>query len=421
MLTYNIDSNANEIRMTSDKDLDSTISNLKSRLFDLEQQEKDHNALRQKLSQLKNQFQVLTTTKCRLEQELKQKDETYNQRINGLRNDNENLQLNYNEKLSLNKKLFTENDLLEKEILERENELNDLRNKLRDLNNQLGQSLSDKGDLENQVQKLKNIKAAQLNDINKLTKENKNLSQIINDQDNKLQKAQEDIALMESQSQENDIKIQNLNDKLRLLNDDITNTQNVLNKNNLDNRNLDDKLNELNTQCENIKCENADLNNNILKERALIADKQRQNDSLTAIINDHEIQINDLTDKYNTLNALYTQATNDNKNSQIENGKYKEHIMLLTKQNQKLMGELETIKDQDLRMKTLLSRKDQSSIVIRNVHDCIEQATICLGKIENDPINYRRNNNLMNSTSSNGKYRSISPTLRYNFISKNEK
>ena len=113
--------------------------------------------------------------KCRLEQELKQKDETYNQRINGLRNDNENLQLNYNEKLSLNKKLFTENDLLEKEILERENELNDLRNKLRDLNNQLGQSLSDKGDLENQVQKLKNIKAAQLNDINKLTKENKNL------------------------------------------------------------------------------------------------------------------------------------------------------------------------------------------------------------------------------------------------------
>ena len=421
MLTYNIDSNTNEIRMTSDKDLDSTISNLKSRLFDLEQQEKDHNALRQKLSQLKNKFQVLTTTKCRLEQELKQKDETYNQRINGLRNDNENLQLNYNEKLSLNKKLFTENDLLEKEILERENELNDLRNKLRDLNNQLGQSLSDKGDLENQVQKLKNIKAAQLNDINKLTKENKNLSQIINDQDNKLQKAQEDIALMESQSQENDIKIQNLNDKLRLLNDDITNTQNVLNKNNLDNRNLDDKLNELNTQCENIKCENADLNNNILKERALIADKQRQNDSLTAIINDHEIQINDLTDKYNTLNALYTQATNDNKNSQIENGKYKEHIMLLTKQNQKLMGELETIKDQDLKMKTLLSRKDQSSIVIRNVHDCIEQATICLGKIENDPINYRRNNNLMNSTSSNGKYRSSSPPLRYNFISKNEK
>ena len=402
--------------------LDSTISSLKSRLFDLEQQEKDNAALKQKLSQLKNQLQLLTSTKSRLEQELKQKDESYNQRINTLRSDNENLQLNYNEKLSLNKKLFTENDLLEKEIEARDNELNDLRNKLKDLNNQFGQSMADKGDLENQVNKLKAIKASQLNDINKLTKENKNLSQIINDQDIKLQKAQEDITLMENQSQENDIKIQNLNEKLRLLNDDISNTQTALNKNNLDNHNLDDKLNELNTQCENIKCENADLNNSILKERALISDKQRQNDNLNMIINNHEIQINDLTNKYNNLNAMYNQASNDNKNSQIENGQFKEHIMLLTQQNQKLLAELENIKDQDLRMKTLLSRKDQSSMVLRSVHDCIEQATICLGKIENDPINYgMRSNNLMNSSGSNGNYRSSSPPVRYTYITKNEK
>ena len=422
MTSYNIESGDYEIKMSSDKGYDSTISNLKSRLFDLEQQEKDHNALKQKLSQLKNQFQLLTSTKNKLEQELKQKDDTYNQRICNLRSENENLQLSYNEKLSLNKKLFTENDLLEKEIEERDNELNALRNKLKDLNNQFGQSVADKGDLENQVQKLKNIKASQINEINKLTKENKNLSQIVADQDKKLQKAQEDIAIMDNQSQENDINIQNLNIKLRSLMDDISNNQNVLNKNNLDNRNLDDKLNDLNNQCENLKCENADLNNNILKEKALIADKQRQNDNLNAIINDHEMQMNDLNDKYNTLNALYSQATNDSKISQVENGKLKEHIMLLTQQNQKLLGELENIKDQDLRMKTLLNRKEQSSVILRNVHGCIEQATICLDKIENDPINYgRSNNNLMNSTASTGKYRTSSPPMRYTYVSKNEK
>ena len=422
MTSYNIESGDYEIKMSSDKGYDSTISNLKSRLFDLEQQEKDHNALKQKLSQLKNQFQLLTSTKNKLEQELKQKDDTYNQRICNLRSENENLQLSYNEKLSLNKKLFTENDLLEKEIEERDNELNALRNKLKDLNNQFGQSVADKGDLENQVQKLKNIKASQINEINKLTKENKNLSQIVADQDKKLQKAQEDIAIMDNQSQENDINIQNLNIKLRSLMDDISNNQNVLNKNNLDNRNLDDKLNDLNNQCENLKCENADLNNNILKEKALIADKQRQNDNLNAIINDHEMQMNDLNDKYNTLNALYSQATNDSKISQVENGKLKEHIMLLTQQNQKLLGELENIKDQDLRMKTLLSRKEQSSVILRNVHGCIEQATICLDKIENDPINYgRSNNNLMNSTASTGKYRTSSPPMRYTYVSKDEK
>ena len=403
-----------------DKGLDSTISNLKSRLFDLEQQEKDHNALKAKLSQLRSQFQLLTSTKNKLEQELKQKDDTYNQRICNLRSENENLQLGYNEKLSLNKKLFTENDLLEKEIEDRDNELNELRNKLNDLNNNFNQSLADKGDMENQVAKLKAIKAAQLNDINKLTKENKNLSQIVADQDKKLQKAQEDIAAMENQSQENDINIQNLNIKLRSLMDDIANTQTALNKNNLDNRNLDDKLNDLNNQCENLKCENADLNNNILKEKSLVADKQRQNDNLNAIITEHEMQLNDLSDKYNTLNAMYSQATNDSKNSQIENGKLKEHIMLLTQQNQKLLGELENVKDQDLRMKTLISRKEQSSAILRNVHGCIEQATICLEKIENDNINCGRNN-LMNSTASIGKYRSSSPPVRYTYVSKNEK
>ena len=403
-----------------DKGLDSTISNLKSRLFALEQQEKDHNALKAKLSQLRSQFQLLTSTKNKLEQELKQKDDTYNQRICNLRSENENLQLGYNEKLSLNKKLFTENDLLEKEIEDRDNELNELRNKLNDLNNNFNQSLADKGDMENQVAKLKAIKAAQLNDINKLTKENKNLSQIVADQDKKLQKAQEDIAAMENQSQENDINIQNLNIKLRSLMDDIANTQTALNKNNLDNRNLDDKLNDLNNQCENLKCENADLNNNILKEKSLVADKQRQNDNLNAIITEHEMQLNDLSDKYNTLNAMYSQATNDSKNSQIENGKLKEHIMLLTQQNQKLLGELENVKDQDLRMKTLISRKEQSSAILRNVHGCIEQATICLEKIENDNINCGRNN-LMNSTASTGKYRSSSPPVRYTYVSKNEK
>ena len=420
MSSYNIEPGDYELKI-SDKGLDSTISNLKSRLFDLEQQEKDHNALKAKLSQLRNQFQLLTSTKNKLEQELKQKDDTYNQRICNLRSENENLQLSYNEKLSLNKKLFTENDLLEKEIEDRDNELNELRNKLNDLNNNFNQSLADKGDMENQVAKLKAIKASQLNDINKLTKENKNLSQIVSDQDKKLQKAQEDIAAMENQSQENDINIQNLNIKLRSLMDDVANTQTALNKNNLDNRNLDDKLNDLNTQCENLKCENADLNNNLLKEKSLVADKQRQNDNLNALINEHEMQLNDLSDKYNTLNAMYSQATSDSKNSQIENGKLKEHIMLLTQQNQKLLGELENVKDQDLRMKTLISRKEQSSAILRNVHDCIEQATICLEKIENDPINCRRNN-LMNSTnSSNEKYRSSSPPVRYTYITKNEK
>ena len=407
---YNLESGSYEIKISTNG-IDSTISNLKSRLFDLEQQEKDRNALALKLAQLKKDFQILTSTKNKLEQELKQKDDSYNQRINSLRNDNENLQLSYNEKLALNKKLFTENDALEKEIEQRDNELNDLRNKLKDMNNQLGQSLVDKGDLENQVQKLKAIKNSQLNDINKLTKENKNLSEIITDQDKKLQRAQDEIALMNNKSNENDADIQNLNIKLRGLMDDISNTQNVLNRNNGENRDLDEKLCELNNQCENLKCENANLNSNIIKEKALRADKEKQNQNLNNIINEHENQINDLNNKYNSLNAMYSMTTNDNKNSQIQNNKLKEHIMILTQQNQKLLDELDCVKDQDLKMKNLLSRKDQSSMILRGVYDCIQQGTMCLEKIESDPIGYSRGN--LRSNSPKEKIRSNSPRYTY--------
>mgnify|MGYP002627217244 FL=1 len=407
---YNLESGSYEIKISTNG-IDSTISNLKSRLFDLEQQEKDRNALALKLAQLKKDFQILTSTKNKLEQELKQKDDSYNQRINSLRSDNENLQLSYNEKLALNKKLFTENDALEKEIEQRDNELNDLRNKLKDMNNQLGQSLVDKGDLENQVQKLKAIKNSQLNDINKLTKENKNLSEIITDQDKKLQRAQDEIALMNNKSNENDADIQNLNIKLRGLMDDISNTQNVLNRNNGENRDLDEKLCELNNQCENLKCENANLNSNIIKEKALRADKEKQNQNLNNIINEHENQINDLNNKYNSLNAMYSMTTSDNKNSQIQNNKLKEHIMILTQQNQKLLDELDCVKDQDLKMKNLLSRKDQSSMILRGVYDCIQQGTMCLEKIESDPIGYSRGN--LRSNSPKEKIRSNSPRYTY--------
>ena len=402
---FNIESPSQEKKI-SQNGIDSTISSLKSRLFDLEQQEKDRNALSQKISQLKKEFHILTSTKDKLEQELKQKDDAYNQQINSLRTENENLQLSYNEKLSSNKKLFTENDALEKEIELRDIELNELKNKLKDMNSQLGQSLVDKGDLENQITKLKAIKNSQLNDINKLTKENKNLSEIITDQDKRLQRDQEEIALMSNKSEQNDAEIENLNAKLRALMDDISNTQNCLNKNNSDNRNLDEKLCELNSQCENIKCENANLNDNILREKTLRADKERQNQNLNSIITDHENQINELTNKYNNLNALYDIATTDSKNSQIQNDKLKGHIMILTQQNQKLLDELDNVKDQDLRMKTLLSRKNQSSIILRGAQGCIQQGNMCLEKIENDPFGYNIDNFRRNQSE---KLRSNSP------------
>ena len=112
---------------------------------------------------------------------------------------------------------------------------------------------------------------------------------------------------------------------------------------------------------------------------------------------------------------MYDIATNDSKNSQIQNDKLKGHIMILTQQNQKLLDELDNVKCQDLRMQTLLSRKEQSSMILRGVHGCIQQGTLCLEKIENDPIGYARGN-LRNNSKEN--FRSNSP--KYNYVNQKD-
>ena len=65
-------------------------------------------------------------------------------------------------------------------------------------------------------------------------------------------------------------------------------------------------------------------------------------------------------------------------------------------------------------MHTLLSRKDQSSKILRGAQGCIHQGNLCLEKIENDPIGYSRGNLRRNSKE---KYKSPSP--RYNYSNKN--
>ena len=89
MKSYQLEETEYEVKVSPNEN-DYTISNLKSHLFDLEQQEKDYNALLQKLNHLKNDYSFLFDIKNKLEQELQQKDESCNQCIDDLRSENEN-------------------------------------------------------------------------------------------------------------------------------------------------------------------------------------------------------------------------------------------------------------------------------------------------------------------------------------------
>jgi hypothetical protein len=83
------------------------ISQLKSQLVQLEEDDKAYNDLLQKYRQLQNEYQLINETKLHLEYELKQKNETTNKILNDLKNQNIDLNNELNEKI-----IFTKNCML---------------------------------------------------------------------------------------------------------------------------------------------------------------------------------------------------------------------------------------------------------------------------------------------------------------------
>ena len=98
------------------------------------------------------------------------------------------------------------------------------------------------------------------------------------------------------------------------------------------------------------------------------------------MINERERKIQILNDEYEQNKRIRQQICCDNDGFQIENDKLKEHINVLTCQNQKLIGELENVLAQDEKMNGPLSRKDKISILLRNNKMTLEQSAHTLNE-----------------------------------------
>ena len=99
------------------------ISNLKNKLFQLEESEKNYSDLMSKYRRLDSEYQLLQESKIRLEYELKQKTEQNNQIISQLRTQNENIYNEINDKDYTNKRLINDNNNIFKQIEDKKFEL----------------------------------------------------------------------------------------------------------------------------------------------------------------------------------------------------------------------------------------------------------------------------------------------------------
>ena len=383
---------------------DKKISELRTRLYDLKQREKDIDSLNQRYKQLLNDVSILNEAKLRLEYEIRQRENEYNRRITDLKGENETLQLGLNDKMTSSKKIFSENDILEREIGLKNGEINDLNCRLSDLSYQLDRTHENKNELNKIVNNLKDNNLNQDDQIFKLKQDNICLSKIVQDNEKNLKMGDNDIIKLSQKIDENKYEIENLNGKILYHEKNINNLQNKLDISNEMNLKLQNEIRNYEKEFDNCRKENDKLKNELLNTRNLRIDQENQNEKLKCILMEKERQINEVNLDNEHIRMMNRDNNDKNNFYKIENDKLINQIRILENQNQDIIDEIDNILNEDRKMKEVLCRKNRITSLLRDNNDTLEKSI-------NNLDTYNRSYNSYN----NYNYSSSTKSPRYTY------
>ena len=403
-----------------DKDL--LVSKLNSKIMKLEQQDKDYDLLNQEYKQLENDVSLLNEAKLRLEYEIKQRDESYNKKIGDLKGENENLQNALNDKLCVNKKLFDEKQCLESQLKLKNDEITDITNKINSLNNRFNTAENDKGNLQNILRDLNEVKAAQQGKIAELVDDNKKLIKLYQEQEHSLYLANQEKLKLNKKLNDDNGNINNLNCKLKIYANNLNNLQNQVNKSNELNLKLKKDLKDLEEAFRSFTIDNEKMNNELVKERAIREDEDKNNNQLRLVLGDRKDKLRSLNEDYIILKNMNDRRCEERNMFQMETDKLKQHIMILTKQNDALSQEIDNIINEDNQMKDILNRSDRMSSMLQTNDTIISQIPQdiykCPGCFDGSK-SQMYSDNRMELSQSIERQRSLSPKYTYSRLEQN--
>lgn len=395
------------------KEKDILISQLKAHIFEMEQREKDYDNLKQKYRQLQNECACINDDKIRIECELKEKEDCYNKQMRNLTCENDNLQINLNEKLSLCKKLYDDIDNLSKNNSIKNCEIEDLNNKINDLLCQNDNLKIDKCDMEKVIRELNEIKSKQKFENSKLIDDNKKLTKICQEQTRNLKMNEEEKNQLIKNLNDSNIDIKNLNDKLQNNEENLNYLKNKFEDSKNLNLNLQNTISNYEMKIDSLQNENENLNLSLNREKMIRNENEKKIEKISNLINSRELELNQISNELEKSKNINKRLIDDKTRIQIENEKLKQHIMILTNENQKLVYEFENIIDQDEKMKQQLGRKEKIFSILRNNKNNVEKSLSSLeGYLNNNIINndLRYNKNRDKTFYHRNKMRSISPS-----------
>lgn len=360
------------------------ICQLKSQLIQLEEDDKAYNDLLNRYRQLQNDFQMMNDAKLHLEYELKQKNENTNKVLNDLKSQNVDLTNELAEKNSIYEKLFADKTNLLSNLDERNkehdsfaqtamnndriiNELNQAKNKCENdaliLDNTTKKNADDINNLCNRLNSLKIKNGSQKDELNRQNIEINNNTKSLNDVKSTNVNLNNQINVKHS-------NLDSLQAQLNLANKSIVDLQNDI-------QNLDQTLNIGKDQLNKLQF---DLQNQHIKRMQV----EDENNKLEAVLKDRDDTIKRLTCLQESLKSDNDKLINGKNKLLLDIDMYKNHIMVLTEQTEKLNNELERIINEDKDVYNLnLAQIQRLQKIIFDNKKLLQQEIEALNALEN--------------------------------------
>ena len=346
--TYEINNNAD----SNSKSL--KISQLKSQLMQLEEEDKAYNDLLQKYRQLQNEYQLINGAKLHLEYEIRQKNETTNKILNDLKAQNMDLTNELNEKENIYKKLYADNTNLLRNLEDRKKENENFCKAIEENENMINHISQDKAQCEQDAMILNETSKKNESDIQNLCSQLDSLKLKSRTQNDELTK--KNLEMNNNQKCLNEVKNDNanLNNQINMK---ISTLETIQKQLSIANQSIVEMQNELNNlekshslglnQLENVKI-------NYKNEHEKRVQAENDNVRLEGILKDREDNLNKLSSLNGQLKSDRDQLL-ETKNKLISDlDKYKNHIIILTEQTEKLTDELQRIIDEDSELYNIL-------------------------------------------------------------------
>lgn len=375
------------------------ISQLKSQLIQLEEDDKAYNDLLQKYRQLQNEYQLINEAKLHLEYELKQKNETTNKILNDLKCQNADLTNELNEKNNIYKKLYADNTNLFRNLEDRKKENENFCRTVADNENMINHISQDKAQCEHDAMILNDTSKKNENDIQNLCNQLDSLKLKSKSQNDELNA--KNIEMNNNQKCLNEVKSDNanLNNQINLKNSSLDTIQKQLS---IANKSIVDLQNELNNlekehlrgkdQLENLKI-------NYQNEHGKRIQAENDNVRLEGILKDRDDTVNRLTCVNEALKSDREKLTATKNKLMNDVDRYKNHIMVLTQQTEKLTNELQRIIDEDTGLYNLNNAQIQrlQKIIYEN-KKLLQDEIAALNALENYVRNQPAGNNNVTKT-----------------------